>query len=819
MQPGALRALEWDQIVAVVRGYALTPTGAVRLAELAPQSDPHRAAQLLAATAEGVKYLDANPAFSLHAPDDLEAVLSALAVEGRALDPLRLLAFAEFLDSIALTCAAIRRVGGNFPTLKALAENCGSFKNQIADVRTKIDPSGEVNDNASPELSRVRTQLRKQRSRLRSTLESYLRGKDTSRYLQDQVVSERDGRYVLVVKAEHRASIPGIIHGSSGSGASLYLEPLSTVEINNEIVAIEQQEREEVHRILRHLTDAFRTKPIELRQAVDAATELDVIQAKVRFAQLISGVAPVLSTDGRLELRAARHPLLIPGVIARQLAEDETRRERGEAPAKEPVPVDVLVIPPTTVLLITGPNTGGKTVALKTAGLLALMAQAGLFVPAADARLPVFRSFFADIGDEQSIAANLSTFSWHITNIASMDRSLAMPALVLLDELGAGTDPLEGGALGVAIIEHFRTRGALVISTTHYDALKTYAATTPGVTAAAFGFTPDTYEPTYQMLYGSPGRSLALEMAGRLGLNPVIVDNARKNLSQREAQLAEHLAKIDADLRALEHERRLVKREREALGEADSRARVREDALRQREETFKLRLNEKLDERMRDARVEIDAIVADLKKQAAALAEHAARNVVAPSTGDTGRLRGDARAAVDALVDKYRSDPAAPAPAADAVPARSVAVGDRVVLGPLGLEGVVVNVHDREAEVEVRGKRFRAHTHELRVLGGTAPKPAPVRVNVQLQPRDGGSSSELLLVGNTVDQALDRLEKFLDETVMSEQRAVRLIHGFGTGRLKEAVVDYLHKHPLVAHVRAASPQEGGGGVTIAELKD
>src|SRR5688572_3678380 len=820
MHPGALRALEWDQIVEVVSGFALTPLGAARLAGLEPQSDPHRVAQLLAATTEGVKYLDANPGFSLNAPADLDTVLSALAVEGRALDALRLLAFAEFLDSLALTCAAIRRVAGAFPTLKALADNCGSFKTQIDEVRSKIDPSGDVNDTASPELSRLRTQIRKQRSRLRSTLESYLRGKDTSRYLQDQVVSDRDGRYVLVVKAEHRAAIPGIIHGSSGSGASLYLEPLSTVEINNEIVALEQQEREEVHRILRQPTDSHRLKPIELRQAVDAATELDVIQAKVRFAQLVSGVAPILSTDGRLELRGARHPLLIPGVVARQLANDEERRERSNGPAKDPVPVDVLVIPPTTVLLITGPNTGGKTVALKTAGLLALMAQAGLFVPAADARLPVFRAIFADIGDEQSIAANLSTFSWHITNIASMDRSLALPALVLLDELGAGTDPLEGGALGVAIIEHFRTRGAIVISTSHYEALKTYAATTSGVVAAAFGFTPDTYEPTYHIQYGSPGRSLALEMAGRLGLSASIIDTARKNLSEREAQLAEHLAKIDSDLRALEHERRLVKREREALGEADSRARVREDALRQREETFKLRLNEKLDERLRDARIEIDAIVADLKKQAAALAEQAARNTAAPSTGDTGRLRVDARAAVDALVDKYRNDHT-PAPPANAEPARTVALGDRVVLGPLGLEGIVVNVHDREAEVEVRGKRFRAHTNELRVLGGAPPKPAPapVRVNVQLQPREGMSSSELLLVGNTVDQALDRLEKFLDETVMSEQRAVRLIHGFGTGRLKEAVVDYLHKHPLVANVRTASPQEGGGGVTIAELKD
>jgi DNA mismatch repair protein MutS2 len=821
MHTGALRALEWEAVVDIVRGFALTPPGAARLAELEPQADPHRAAQLLAATAEGVKYLDANPAFALNAPADLDGVLSALAIEGRALDALRLLAFAEFLDSLALTCATIRRVSGPFPTLKALAESCGSFKSQIGEVRSKIDPSGEVNDNASPELSRLRTQMRKQRTRLRSTLESYLRGKDTSRYLQDQVVSDRDGRYVLVVKAEHRASIPGIIHGTSGSGASLYLEPLSTVEINNEIVALEQQEREEVHRILRQLTDSFRLKPLELRQAIDTATELDVIQAKVRLAQLVSGVAPVLAADGRLELRGARHPLLIPAVIARQEAGGAPSRERAGAASRDPVPVDVLVIPPTSVLLITGPNTGGKTVALKTAGLLALMAQAGLFVPAAEARMPVFRSIFADIGDEQSIAASLSTFSWHITNIAGMDHALALPALVLLDELGAGTDPLEGGALGVAIIDHFRTRGAIVISTTHYEALKTYAATTPGVTAAAFGFTPDTYEPTYHIQYGSPGRSLALEMAARLGLNATVIDNARKNLSAREAQLAEHLAKIDSDLRALEHERRLVKREREALGDADSRARVREEALRQREETFKVRLNEKLDERLRDARAEIDGIVAGLKKQAMALAEQASRSVSAlPSTGDHGRLRSDARAAVDALADKYGSDEER-ASSIETPEARSVAVGDRVVLGTLGLEGVVVNLHDREAEVEVRGKRFRSLTTELRVVGGSPARleRAPVRVNVQLQPRDGTPSSQLLLVGNTVDQALDRLEKFLDESLLSEQRTLRLIHGFGTGRLKDAVVDYLHKHPLVVNVRAASPQEGGGGVTIAELKD
>jgi DNA mismatch repair protein MutS2 len=803
MHPVTLRALEWDRIVDLVRGFAITPLGEAQLAELHPQTDPHRVTELLGATTECVKYLDSNPGFSLQAPDDLQSILASVAVEGRPLEPLRLIAFADFLDSIGLTCANIRRVSGPFPTLKAIAERCGQFKPQIAEVHRQIDPSGEVNDSASPELARLRTQLRKQRTRLRSTLESYLRGKETSKYLQDQVISDRDGRYVLVVKAEHRTSIPGIIHGSSGSGASLYLEPLSTVEINNDIVALEQQEREEVHRILKALTDAFRAKPVELRQALDSAAELDVIQAKARLAHLVSGVAPTMAADGRLELRAARHPLLIPGVISRLEPE-------RDVPGRDPVPVDLLVIPPTTVLLITGPNTGGKTVALKTAGLSALMAQAGLWVPAAEAKLPIFRSVFADIGDEQSIAGNLSTFSWHITNIASMDRALTFPALVLLDELGAGTDPLEGGALGVAIIEHFRARGAMAISTTHYEALKTYAATTPGVTAAGFGFTPDTYEPTYHIQYGSPGRSLALEMAGRLGLNGSIIDNARKNLSAREAQLAEHLAKVDSDLRSLEHERRLVKRERESLSEADGRARSREDALRQREETFKLKLNEKLDERLREARLQIDTIVAELRKQTS--------TIHAPSTGDTGRLRGEARAALESVAENTRKDEAvaSPPPPENTRPA---VVGDRVLIKSLGLEGNLVMVHDREAEVDVRGKRFRAHTDELRVLDApNRQEPATVRVNVQVQPREH-ASGELMLVGQTVDQAIDRLEKFLDESLLNDQRTLRFIHGFGTGRLKEAIFDFLHRHPLVTSVRTASPEEGGGGVTIAELKD
>src|SRR5205823_10432841 len=283
--------------------------------------------------------------------------------------------------------------------------------------------------------------------------------------------------------------------------------------INNDIVALEEQEFEEVRRILIALTDAFRARAGDMSRTIDAATEIDVLQARARFSDSVDGIEPALSTDGAFELQAARHPLV-----------------------KNAVPVTIKVIPPSTVLLITGPNTGGKTVALKTAGLFALMAQSGLRIPAAGgSRLPVFRSVFADIGDEQSIDASLSTFSGHITNIAGMDRSLHTPALVLLDEVGSGTDPIEGGALGVAVVDHFRRRGATVIATSHYDALKTYASTTDGVATAAFGFDPETFAPTYQLLYGTPGRSLALEIAGRLGLNPSVVAAARENLSAREA--------------------------------------------------------------------------------------------------------------------------------------------------------------------------------------------------------------------------------------------------------------------------------------------
>ena len=816
MNAGTLRALEFDRIVTIVADLAVTPMGRAEIESLAPITGPTRVAAALGATSEGVRFLLVHPGFPLRAPAELEAALEGLATEGRALEPLRLLGLADFLESIEQSRKSVAQSGTTLPFLMRLVGGVASFRDEIADVRRKIEPGGEVADNASPALASIRDRLRKQRGRLRSTLESFLRERETSKYLQEQVVTDRNGRYVLVVRSEHRGAIPGIVHGASASGASLFLEPLGTVDINNEIVELEEREAEEVRRILLALTDAFRARPDDLERTIGVATQLDVVQAKARFSQMTAGVEPSLSTDGALELVGARHPLL----LLRGREDGDTRPQRG--PDYEAViPVDVMLTPPTRVLIIAGPNTGGKTVALKTAGLFAAMAQAGLHVPAEKgSKLPVFRAIFADIGDEQSIAASLSTFSGHITNLVAMDRNLELPALVLLDEVGAGTDPVEGGALGTAVIDHFRKRGAHVVATTHYDALKTYAATTDGVTSAAFGFDPATFAPTYALTYGSPGRSLAIEIAARLGMAPGIITAARGNVTDREAQLAAHLERVDSELRALEQERKSLGQLRLELAEGERRLRGQQASLREKEDAFKRRVAAKVDEQLRDARREIDAVIDGLKARATVLREKGERRGTAPlSTGEVGMVRVDATAALDALGTRLKAggEPRAasnPVGAPELLP--DLEPGVRVSVSPLGVEGTVLEIQGKHAEVDVRGKRLRAALTDLRVIGKAAAPRASV--SVDLQPRTG-SLTELNVVGCTVEEALARTGRFLDETMLTDMREVRVIHGHGTGQLRRALAEFFKDHPLVARFEHPRLEQGGGGVTVVELKD
>jgi DNA mismatch repair protein MutS2 len=817
----ALRTLEFDRIVEVVTGLALTSLGAEALSGLAPHTDPKAVASALNATSETAVYLERNALFPLRAGTGLVETLGTLQVQGQLLEPLPLRALADFLDSVDVTRAAIHAATGSFPILTAVAARAASFKNEVAAVRHAIDSSGEVLDQASSTLRSVREQLRSKRARLRSTLDQFVRGRDTAKYLQDQIVTERNGRYVLMIRAEHRANVPGIVHGSSASGATLFLEPAATVEINNDLVELEEREREEIRRILLELTETFRRRPEDFQASLDVATELDVLQAKARFGTVVNGVSPEIAVDGRIELRDARHPLLIREV-RRRLGEGQGTNDgvsATTAPETEVVPTSIVLEPPNRVLLITGPNTGGKTVAIKTAGLLALMAQAGLHVPAATARLPVFTCVFADIGDEQSISASLSTFSGHIANIVAMDRAMKLPALVILDEVGTGTDPNEGGALATAVVNHFKQRGAHVIATTHYDALKTWGTTTDGVTTAAFAFDPKTFAPTYRLVYGAPGRSLAIEIAQRLGLPLPVVSAARGFLSDDQKKVAAHLARIDAQARALESERTKLQRDRRAVDEANAGVSAREREIKEREQRLAKRLNEKLDDRIRQARRDIDLVIEQLKDKSEALLEQAGTRVrTGISTGETGAARAEAREAIERIVDRLKE----PAPASQA-PALAPAVGARVAVGGLGMEGLIVSIQGNQAEIDVRGKKLRAPLKGLYVVSGASstakgPAPAKVRVSVDLQPRVG-VLSELNVIGATVDQAIDRVSRFLDDTLVTDQQQVRIVHGHGTGQLRRGIAAYLKDHPMVAKFYPAPREQGGEGATIVELKE
>ena len=813
----ALRTLEFDRIVDAVTALALTPLGVVALSALEPSTEPKAVVDAQEATSETVRFLERHPLFPLRAGESLPDALASLALTGRPLEPLQLRLLADFVDSVDQASVSVRRAGGDFPILARLVAHVAAFKDEVAAVRHAIDPGGDVLDHASPELRRIRNDLRQKRQKLRGTLEQFTRG-SSAKYLQDEVVTERNGRFVLMVRAEHRGNVAGIVHGSSTTGATLFVEPAATVEINNDIVELEDREREEVFRILLELTDRFRGRPADLAVIQEVARDLDTLQAKARFSSKVNGIAPEFTADTSLELKGARHPLIKHRVA---LSEEDAEKK----PPGFVVPVDILLDPPNRVLLITGPNTGGKTVALKTAGLFALMAQSGLHLPATVARLPVFRSVFADIGDEQSIENSLSTFSSHISNLVAMERKLQLPALVLLDEVGTGTDPNEGGALATAIVQHFRQRGALVMATTHFDSVKTWGIGTEGVSVAAFAFDPRNFAPTYRLIYGAPGRSLAIEMAQRLGMPPVVIAAARGYLSDDQKRLQAHLSRLDAQARALESDRTKLERERRGFDETSAALSQRERSLAEREEVFKKRLNERLDDRLRQARRDVDAVIDQLKEKSEALAEKASLRA-AFNTGESGAAKAAARAEIDRIVEDLRHADTRTPEAPGRGETRDPFIGAKVSLG-MGLEGTIVAIDGNQADIDVRGKRMRAKLKDVRVIGGRGasggnpsglPEKARVRVNIDLKPREG-LLSELKVIGMTVDEAIDRVSRFLDDTMLTDVQQVRIVHGHGTGALRKGLQAFLKTHPLVEKHYPAPDNQGGGGATIVEMKD
>jgi DNA mismatch repair protein MutS2 len=796
----SFKVLEFDRIRALLLQQVGSALGRERLEGLQPLVEPEAVRLALARTSEGVALLTAVGRQPYHDLPDPRETLAGARVRGSHLEPRALADMASLVEGGVEVARRVARVEAT-PGLARLASEVRDTSPVAVAIRRALLPTGEVADDASPRLAELRRTLLRLKAQLTSVMEGYLRSPESDRLLQDRVVTTRNDRYVLLLKAEHKGQLPGIVHGTSGSGASLFVEPLPAVELNNDIVELQDAERREVVRILQLLTAQVAERADDIEAMARVLGELDAVQAMALLAVAMDGHPPeiVEGPAPEIELALARHPLLMPELAARL----------GITRSSEPVPVSLRVGGTNPVLVISGPNTGGKTVALKTTGLLALMAQCGLHVPAAPgSRLPVFRRVYADIGDEQSIAENLSTFSSHLAAIVEMTRDLARPALVLLDEVGAGTDPTEGGALGVAIVEHFRRAGAMVLATTHHGLMKAYAQSTPGVATASFGYDPASYQPTYRLTLGTPGRSLALEMAERLGLPAEVVADARARRDDKERQAEALLARLETKAAALEQERaRVLAAKSEAEGALARAATVEREiqAKKRREvELFAKQLKRRGEDAERQAAEAIRAAVEKLEATQKAAA-------AAP------RVRRETLTAIRDAHDAVLKDPELGLPDEPEVPGLALAIGTRVRVKSMGVTGEVTALHGDQAELAVSGKRLRVATSELVGLGQRQPQGvwgggAPPAQTKQVP-------AEVNLIGLTVEDARERVDKLLDDAALSDRHEIRLVHGFGEGKLRKAIAQMLETHPLVSSWRLGGPSEGGGGATVVELKD
>jgi DNA mismatch repair protein MutS2 len=836
MNEQAFGTLEYDALRALLRTFAQTPAGAARVDALAPLRSAEEARTALRAVTECAEMRARGVRLNFSGLADPAEALARLRVEGSILEPLVLLELGSLCERAADARAGVQAEREAAPVLWEIVAELPRTLNQLAArVSSKILPGGDLDDRASPELARVRADIARLRSAITRSLENLMRRNEEA--IQDQLVTLRNDRFVIPVRADHRGRVAGVAHGSSSSGATVFVEPLESIEANNELQALRETEEREVTRILFTLTEELRRERAAIETAAEAVAQLDFVNAKAALAARLRAVEPAVGEDETLELLEARHPLL----------EENLRGQGGEV-----VPVSLALDPSRPVMVISGANAGGKTVVLKTAGLLSLMALSGLHVPARTARFPFYASVLADIGDRQSLAANLSTFTSHVSNIRQMIELCERPALVLLDEVGTGTDPEEGSALGVAVVDHFRRAcGAHVVATTHYGGLKMYAAGDEGVENASVEFDERTLQPTYRLLVGVAGASAGLEIARRFGLPEEVVAAARARVGEQTLLASEYLARIRRESQEAEDLRRALEEERHAVAdkyasldrEAERRERERQEGFSREVERltrdFEQRAKElysKIQDRAERARVEREAErrSAELRREAQQqkAQARAAATARGGQAGAGGRAMGGAQSGgVRVVKHDEEAGRAARAPSPAEAPAREIEVGDEVRLVALGTSGVVERVKDGEAEVRVKNLRFREKLANLELL---APRPArkgeendlaaKLRrlqqrgTEVKLKPSREDAGAELNLIGRTTDEARDELDKFLDEAYLHGYSHVRIVHGHGTGALRRATAELLSHHPHVARFRTAPENHGGAGATEVELK-
>ncbi|MBI3998100.1 MAG: endonuclease MutS2 [Armatimonadetes bacterium] len=771
-----LRVLEFPKIIAALAERTVTPMGKTRAFALLPADDPDLVREALEVTTEAVA-LSAEGEIPVRGARDLEP-LAARAAAGGGLEAADLLEVAQTLEVTRRLHAFLRARAGRAPRLAERAARLHPLPEIEAEIGRALDDQGRIKDDASPALRRIRDEQREVERRLRSSLDALVHDSALARLLQEPLVTTRGDRFVVPVKAEHRGQFPGIVHDTSASGATLFMEPLALVPLGNRRRELEAAEREEILRILRRLSGLIGAHAAALRDSGAAIGEIDLAAAKAALAARLRATAPAVGTDGIVGLRGARHPLLV--------------LTRGEDAV---VPIDADLGGEFTTLVVTGPNTGGKTVALKTIGLLALMAQAGLHILADDgSRVPIFSQVHADVGDEQSIEQNLSTFSSHMGAIVEILRVAAPPALVLLDEVGAGTDPTEGVALARAIIQTLHRRGVHTVVTTHYNELKMLASVVPGVENASVEFDTDTLQPTYRLRIGLPGRSNALIIAERLGLDPSVVTEARGHLAPEQVAIERVLEDLTHDRQAAERDLAEAARAREAAEEAEHRWRAEADRLRAERRRLLSEARRAAEAIIDEARRRLDEIMAEVR---------------------AGKSEAAVRQARERFREVLEALPVVEPPPSPGVPVEAVAAGQAVFVAPLGRVGIVrgaPDAHD-EVEVEVGAVRTRVPRSALRRAEAAVPAPAD-RIEVPQSPTVPASIN---VRGQTVDDALVRVDHYLDEAVRAHLPQVTVIHGKGTGRLRKALHDFLRGHPHVKQFRIGERGEGDEGATVVTL--
>jgi DNA mismatch repair protein MutS2 len=797
--------LEFDKLKDIVSGFTTCVPGRRSTETLAPQQDVPSLDSEFTLVREAMDYLRGGSELGFGSLADPERWLPQLAVPASALASAGLLDAASLMDAVFAVRQLFEQDVARHPRLSERVGALVDFRHLSTAIRRAVMPNGEISDDASPQLKRIRVGMGEARGKIQRSLEGILRARGEPSGAD--YVTLRNDRFVIPVKASDRRAVPGVVHAASATGQTVFIEPLESIDLNNRLVQLSEDEATEIVRILADLTDRIRADRGPLEAAAFSIAHLDSIFGRARFARAFDCTVPEFGSGNLLRLDAARNPVL-----------EATLRPQGRAA----VPLSLTLGGAETVLVVSGPNTGGKTVSLKTVGLAALSAQSGIPVAAQDATLPIFDRVLADIGDEQSIAADLSTFSAHMLNLKSMLEVATDRSLILVDEMGTGTAPDEGAALAVALLEEFRERGALTLATTHHDRLKAYASTTPGIVNAAMEFDERNLRPTYRILVGVPGTSSGIEIARRLGLPVRVVERAQSTLSPESREARDLIAYLHRSRDDIEEIKREAREELARL-EAERRTLQTEWVDRQRKRIAELEKN--FLETQKRLEGEVARLTDDIK-------DRGARTQIEKQTGRRmGKIASEAHAETDAAVAQTLAASqmdlgvAAQAPAKPVEPAQ-LSAGDRIAVKGYR-QALIFRRHDgRLAEVEAGALRMKVPLAEILRIEqeGRGPKKLveaatrPSGVTVHAQPSAGPAAQEINVIGCTVEEASRRVDKFLDQAALAGTPNVRIIHGYGTGALRRGLGAFLSEHPLVETVHAEAEDRGGNAVTVAELK-